>query len=67
MDSSYKGYYLEEENNKIFIYDTLFSWRNRFFLTFTDNESKALAWIDNEIKDMTKIPEIPDEWLEGDI
>lgn len=52
MQSSYKGYYLEEgENGKIYVYASADAWRDRQHLYVADGELQAMDLIDNSTQE----------------
>ena len=47
MQSSYKGYFLEEEKGKIHVYDSVDAWRAQRPICIRNSEQGAKSWIDD--------------------
>lgn len=60
MQSSYRGYYLEEgENGVVYVYDSAEAWRERRWVYVGDNEYQAKVWIDQMVGETKEGPEFP--------
>ena len=50
MKASFRGYFFEESGNKVIIYDSVDSWRNKTPVYTADNELEAEAWVNDRLR-----------------